>query len=109
MEQRVRDWQISQSFSNTAWAFAKLEQLGLDDKLLASLALAAELWMSESDAQAGANTAWTFAKLGRLSEKLFAWTRDVDVRMSDLEVQHIASTSWALAELGQLKTSYAPT
>ena len=76
----------ARGLANTAYgaaqAFATLDQL--DEKLIAALARAAELRMSEFNAQDIANTAWAFAKLDHLDEKLFAaLAREAELRMSE--------------------------
>ena len=71
--------------ANTAWAFATLGQW--DQKLFAALARAAQLRMSEFNAQTLAIMAWALAKLGQSDHKMFAaLARAAQLRMREFNV-----------------------
>ena len=83
----------SQNLANTAWACATV---GHNERVLSTLAAAAERCMIDINSRSLANTAFPFARMNVCCQrwKLLLW------RMMDFNSQNLANTAWVFAVVG---------
>ena len=84
-----------QILANTAWACATV---GHNERVLSTLAAAAERCMIDINSRSLANTAFPFARMNVSCQrwKLLLW------RMMDFNSQNLANTAWALTDSAAL-------
>ena len=102
MQHTVRKVQAGQvgprEISNVRIGAAICGRSGILTILVARLARAAELRLSDSNPQAVANTAWAFATVNYRDEKLFAaLARAAERRLSDCSPCFIQTALWAFS------------
>eukprot|EP00747_Dinoflagellata_sp_TGD_P114629 gnl/TRDRNA2_/TRDRNA2_171972_c2_seq2.p2 gnl/TRDRNA2_/TRDRNA2_171972_c2~~gnl/TRDRNA2_/TRDRNA2_171972_c2_seq2.p2 ORF type:complete len:159 (+),score=28.74 gnl/TRDRNA2_/TRDRNA2_171972_c2_seq2:146-622(+) len=75
----------------------------MDEKLFQVLARAAEMLLSEFNAQDLANMSWACAKMGQFDEKLFAVLGSVAEQLiREFNAQELANTIWAFSQVGSV-------